>query len=275
MLGASIIVAVEQLLARQCRKSVCLQIATVTTLFVLLHAQYGRSQNLIVPQEYASFEAPGDNFYPFGITFSPPLSMRYQQVYASSDFPLSGPVIITQMLFRPDAYQGGAFSTVIPEVQIQLSTTSSAPDALNTTFSSNIGADDTIVFPKGPLALSSAFTGGPAYFDKPYDFDIVINFSTPFMYDPKKGNLLFDVSIFDGASALAFDATNLDDYTDGMSRQYTSNNVSETTADYVDSLGLVTEFTYSPVPEPSTIALLTLGALGLLARRRLSIGCMR
>jgi len=38
---------------------------------------------------------------------------------------------------------------------IQLSTTSSAPDALNTTFSSNIGADDTIVFLKVHLRFQA------------------------------------------------------------------------------------------------------------------------
>jgi hypothetical protein len=52
-----------------------------------------------------------------------------------------------------------------------LSTTSANPNALSTTFANNIGADDTVVFGAGALALSSAFTG-PA--GGPKNFDIVI-----------------------------------------------------------------------------------------------------
>ncbi len=70
---------------------------------------------------------------------------------------------------------------------------------LSTTFANNVGPDDTIVFNRGPLALTSAGTDL---------FDITINFDTPFLYDPALGNLLLDVRNFGGTpnTTPAFDS---------------------------------------------------------------------
>lgn len=92
-------------------------------------------------------------------------------MYACNAFS-GGPILITAMVFRPDAGgSGAAFSTTLSNIEIDLSTTSANPNALSTTFANNIGADDTVVFGAGALALSSAFTG-PA--GGPKNFDIVI-----------------------------------------------------------------------------------------------------
>ena len=153
--------------------------------------------------------------------------------------------MITGIDFRLD-FQEDPFSATLPSVQIDLST--SPGDALSTFFAQNIGADDTVVFAKGPLALSSAGTG-PA--NGPRDFDIHIQFTTPFFYDPSKGPLLLDVRNFGGGTSAQFDAVN--STTDSVSR-VASFSVDDESG-IADTIGLVTRFDYQTVPEPATGAM--------------------
>lgn len=210
-------------------------------------------------------EGNANNSEPFNIGALGLDSQRYQQVFAASEFSaLSGPELITQILFRPDGTTGYAFSSTLPNVQIDLSTTAKVPDGLSTVFANNGGGNDTVVF-SGALALSSAFTG-PA--GGPKDFDIIITLMTPFLYDPTAGNLLLDIRNFGGGRTTNFDAQF--GVGDSVSRLL-ANGVGDPTG-FEDSLGLVTQFvTAAPnqVPEPSTFALVPLGLMLLgLARRR-------
>jgi PEP-CTERM motif len=223
-----------------------------------------QADDLVVPQSNTSTEAPSNNDYPFGTLGSINLhSMRYQQVYGAAVFaPIASPIQVTQLAFRPDAVFGAAFSNTLT-AQIDLSTTQSGPDNLNSTFALNVGPDDVTVFPEGPLTLSSAFIGPSG---GPKNFDIMVSLTTPFIYSPANGNLLLDVRVFDGASSTFFDATDdLPDTSDGMSRQWSVDGVNSTVTTFHDSQGLVTKFTFTPVPEPSTPALLGLGGASLIA----------
>src|SRR2546430_355240 len=159
--------------------------------------------------------------------------MRYQQVYAASQFgalPPGGTNLIG-IAFRVDAGFGG-FSSPLPAGQINLSTTAQTPDGLSATFANNIGTDDTVVF-SGPLSLSSSATGSPAA------FDVVINFSSSFFYNPDRGNLLLDVRNSGGGNISQPDAVSLTG--DSVSRLYGSGT---STTGGADSAGLVTEFLY-------------------------------
>lgn len=227
-----------------------------------------RATVLAVPNALATEEGNSNNAMPFSV------SSRYQQVFAASEFSaLSGPALITEISFRPDAVFGGPFSATIPSIQISLSTTPAAPERLDGMFANNIGVDNRVVF-SGPLFLSSAFTG-PA--GGPKNFDVVITLQQAFLYKPQEGNLLLDVRNFTNVPPVGvFDPHNL--VGDGISRLWNvdvnSNTPllgSGTPNDVENVIGLVTQFTVTAVPEPAIN--LFLGAVllvlaGMILRRR-------
>ena len=209
---------------------------------------------VVVPNSLTTTEGNSNNGYPFDLGQTGLSSQRYQQLYAGSQF--SGGGLITQIVFRPDATAGQAFTSTLSDIQIDLAYTNAADDGLSTTYANNITAGDTVVFARGPLTLSSAFTGPP---NGPKDFDIIITLTTPFLYNPALGNLLLDVRNFGGGSTTFFDAVATTG--DGVSRVY-NQNVNGTTGS-TDTSGLVTGFVI--VPEPGTAALLLAGGGTLLA----------
>jgi hypothetical protein len=76
----------------------------------------------------------------------------------------------------------------------------------------------------------------------PKDFDVVITLHVPFLYDPTAGHLLLDVRNVSGGSTTPFDATSSSG--DLMSRSGSlSSDVTSPTADFSDTVGLVTQFT--------------------------------
>ncbi len=127
--------------------------------------------------------------------------IRLQEVHAASQFP-SQPITITELRFRPSAVYGAAFSTVISNLEINISTTPRAPHGLSSAFASNIGSNTVVAF-AGTATVSSTFTG-PA--NGPKDFDIRIPLTTPVNYDSSKGNLLIDYRNFSGSGATYLDS---------------------------------------------------------------------
>jgi hypothetical protein len=221
---------------------------------------------IVVPGLSANTDGNSDNGLPFNNSQFGTSSVRYQQVFDASQFAaFGGPQVITQIAFRPDAIKGSAFATIIPNIQIDLSTTSATPFTLSSTFAFNVGADDVTVL-NGPLALSSAFTGPAA---GPKDFDIVINLPTPFVYDPANGNLLLDVRNFSAATTTQFDATT--DPSIGRAFTITGNGVNDPTGNTTGGYGLVTRFSFAPalnvVAEPNSALLAGLGFVGILGAR--------
>ena len=212
----------------------------VALCFIALSSSSALEPTIVVPNSAANTEGDASNVFPFGIGNLP--SQRYQQLYAASQFTSIGSGgFITQIIFRPDASDGAAFTSTLPDMQIDLSTTPVVDDALSMTFADNVGLDDTVVFARGSLPLSSASSGGA-----PKDFDIVINLTTPFFYDPGMGNLLLDVRNFDGVNTTFFDAD--DTGADGVSRVTTNigGSVHSEMANLKDTLGLVTGFSIAP-----------------------------
>jgi|GEM_PF-2247770 len=197
--------------------------------------------SVVVPNKWSTVQTDTGNLFPL-FSAQP---IRYQQVFASSQFSrfTTGGELITSIAFRGHG-PGIPFTATIPQLQVSLSTTSKLPDGLSSTFVDNVGADATQVF-SGPLQTSVTFTGGPT------DFEVVINFTTPFFYDPAKGNLLLDVTNTQGGTEVPLDQQELDGtFTlgDSVSRVYNYGNASAVVAgqpggvDEKDTYGLVAQF---------------------------------
>lgn len=153
------------------------------------------SAELYIPQTIVPSIA-ANNTTPFGSGSLDGANLREQDVYASSQFP-TAPIFITEIRFQPDIYYGKAFAATIQNIQINMSTTVATPDALSSTFAANVGPNPVTVL-TGPVSVSSAFTKAP---NGTMNFDIVLHLTTPYLYDPTKGNLLVDIENVSGSTA--------------------------------------------------------------------------
>jgi hypothetical protein len=192
---------------------------------------------IVVPNANTSTEGDFNNGFPFNIgNFSIP-SMRYQQIYASSQFSAGG--VIDKLRFRKDPI-GVNFNTSNIDVKINLSYSATSPTAPSTTFATNVGAGVVTVF-DGLLNLSSAGSGTPM------PFDIVIDVADVFNYVPATGNLLVDIFLRSSPVTTFFDAVGTSQSV--TSRIFSSSSVNDTTGSAFQS-GLVTRFDFVP-PAPN------------------------
>ena len=196
---------------------------------------------LVVPNQWTSAFGDTGNLFPL-FSSSP---IRYQQVFDASQFSHlnNGGGLINRIAFRGHG-PGIPFTGSVPQLEVSLSTTSQAPDGLSSTFADNVGSDNTQVF-SGPLQTAVTFDGDPT------NFQVVINFTTPFFYDPNKGNLLLDISNLEGGVEVPPDDQELDGTNaagDSVSRVYNFGDASAATAgqtggvDEKDTYGLITRF---------------------------------
>ncbi len=196
---------------------------------------------LIVPNDWSSAQGDAGNLFP--LFSSQPI--RFQQVFDASQFSrlTPGGGLINRIAFRGHG-PGTPFTGTVPQLQVNLSTTNKSPDNLSSTFADNVGADDTQVF-SGPLQASVTFAGDPT------NFEVAINFTTPFYYDPAKGNLLLDVRNMQGGTEVPPLDQELDGTSatgDSVSRVYNYGDVTATAAgriggvDEKDTYGLIARF---------------------------------
>jgi Ca2+-binding RTX toxin-like protein len=192
----------------------------------------GASPTTVVPSGLATAEGGALNAFPFHSTSG---TMRYQQIYAASQFAAGG--VIDALRFRRDVSQG-AFTTTNISAQITLSHAATTVGTLSSTFASNIGAGAVTVF-NGLLNLSSSGTGTPN------PFDIIVDVANTFTYNPALGDLLVEVRIFTIApTARFFDATTV--FPTLSKRVFASS--STATTGTVDNTALVTQFAFLAPP---------------------------
>ena len=249
-------------------------------LWIAIAAPVGaRAVAIVAPNGFESVDGDTGNLFPFFTSsITNDASMRYQQVYNASEFGsiAAGGGMITEIAFRAHS-ESPPFADAIASIQINLSTTANAADGLSTVFADNVGADDTAVFGPAPFAIASTQPANFSSTAKP--FEIVFPLLVPFFYDPALGNLLLDIRIPVQGAPPPIATIQLDGTiggSDGVSRVYSyDGDVNSPTADQVSTLGLITRFTATPVPEPSTAALLALGLCSLAVSRRHGVASQR
>lgn len=162
------------------------------------------NSTLIVPSRFANQEDDG---------YTGPLgtSMRLQNVYSSAHF--SKPIIIQEIRYRRDGSLGPIAPSEV-DLCVRLSTTTREPDNLSRNFEENWGPDVAVVL-DGIVTISSPSTGVPG---GPQPFEIVLPLTTPFHYDPSKGNFLFEITTRAASLVSWVDGSN--DPDDGASRVF-------------------------------------------------------
>jgi hypothetical protein len=208
-----------------------------------------RAADVVAPNALSAQQGDTGNLLPI----LSPNPIRYQQVFDHTQFATyaAGGEYITQIAFRVHS-PGIAFAATISSFQVNLSTTTKAPDALSSTFAANVGADDTVVFPAASVQFSTSVAGP---IDGPQAFDLVITFPVPFHYNPAKGNLLVDIrnasgATHDPANDQEIDASSTSG--DGTSRIYNLGDVNAASAGMTgssfqaDTLGAVMRFVSTP-----------------------------
>ena len=184
------------------------------------------------------FDASGsNNCFPFACG-----PMNYQQVYSSNGF--NGPVNISGISFKSaQDGTGNGFANIPVAVTFDFSTASVGPNTITGNFASNRGGDDKVVF-SGTAFVSSSGNN---------IFDITFPFTSNFVYDPTKGNLLVGMDTTSSQSGVGQFAAG-----DSPLIGRNFNGAAQT------GYGLATSFiTSTSVPEPPTTALM-LGGLILL-----------
>ena len=228
-----------------------LSMATAGAVFIAL-GTVGAAQaiTLVAPNDLANVEGNTSSGYPLFSGNS--IQLRHQQVFGASQFSsLSVPQYINQISFRLDK-QAFPFTSNIPNIKINLSTTKGSPDGLSTTFSQNIGADNTLVF-DGSILLTSA-NAGPV--GGPKNFDINFDLKTPFLYNPAQGNLLLDIKNYTQANNSIPNLDTTFETGDSTSQiLFVGSNVDTAITGNASSTGLITQFTTTAAgatPPPNT-----------------------
>lgn len=198
----------------------------------------------VVPNSYAGTEGGTSATYPFSQS-----SMRYQQVFAASQF--SGTGTITQISFRADGpsySQGTLFlPTPVANVTITLSTTTAQPGAMSKTFANNLTSTPTTVY-SGTLMMSSSCTGPSG---GPNAFDTRVYLTTPFTYDPSQGNLLLDVTVNPG-SAPSVPTLDAETTSSGQVTSRVYGTPSSATSGTADNKGMIVQFTFGNFAIPTS-----------------------
>jgi hypothetical protein len=185
-------------------------------------------------------------------------SFRMQMVFDASQFaiPAGTSGRIDRISFRLDNGTTEGATMFFGGGSITLSLTPVGPDGLSTTFANNVGANRVTIW-NGALSFGGSYVSAAT--PQPFNTVGAPTATAPFWYVPSQGNLLVDIR---GRSGQAFFPGALDAESttgDSVSRVFATSEL--LTSGSVDTVGLITRFDMTIVPEPSTWSLFVSGAL--------------
>lgn len=204
--------------------------------------------------------------------------VRAQQLYGSGQFAGLGPILIDQFAFRAEPGTG-VFNATFGNMDIYMSTSQYFPNLnggpallMSTTFNTNVGPDNRLVY-HGPVSMVSP--GCPINGTTPCAFDLAVNLTTPFLYDPNQGRLLMDFHITGvngGAFHSIWDAVDFSGNPIPYGSIASLNGLLNDVTGQFSADGLITQFRFTAVPEPASMTLLVtgLGAAAAMRRRRIT-----
>ena len=134
---------------------------------------------------------PANTPFPTPGPVGTPDGSRTQEVHPSSAFESlgSGPFTISSLAWRPDISVNAPTSAEW-DLTLSLSTTKTQPNSLSTTFADNYGDAGFAQVFSGPVQFQT--DGAPPGVGLPHEFDYVVEFDQPYIYDPQQGNLLVE-----------------------------------------------------------------------------------
>jgi hypothetical protein len=225
-------------------------------LLAAIRCTHAAEIKIVSPSAYENIEGEGS------VDASCCGPFRYQQVFPAADFAALGnkPHWLVGLTFRPDQSVTSPGTVLGPDFEYRLTTMPVGPPNLNERFDDNLGSDFKHFY-RGPQILVPEAQGpgpGPREFYKS-DFPAGV---TPYLYDPSQGNLLVDAIARQGWSP-----SPRGDLVPGIRTGLGSGSPFDPQGDQRFG-AVVHQFTFIPVPEPSTALIVFVGGLALAARCR-------
>jgi len=175
------------------------------------------------------------NCFPISCSNLP--SIRYQQVYLSSEF-RGTTGVIDKIAFR--LKKGSSPFTLGPiNIEVRLSHTQTTPATMNKVFINNVDESQTLVLRDPFLSLSSSallITSGTL------EFDIILDIDNVFVYNGVD-NLLLDIKIFSKPTNVHVGS--LDSVSPVLTRAFAASNKSARTSCFGCGRALVTQFIFN------------------------------
>jgi hypothetical protein len=191
---------------------------------------------------------------PFTVRTDEPSSLRFQQGFSGAEISVYGhsaPAwLITKIALRGASSDPNLVSR---HVEIDFSTTHQIPSSLSPVFAENIGPDVTRVFSG---SITWVTTSPPDPLDRQYE--IVLD--APFLYVPEGGNLLMEIRNYETFTFTELPLPITSRYSAGPGTGHLWAPSAEAAfAPWSSAWSLSFFFTMTPIPEPSTWALLLSG----------------
>jgi hypothetical protein len=204
----------------------------------------GQADSVVLPKQAEN--TPGNQAWDWGAG----IDARWQQVFNAEVLVSAMPngAWITGLAFRSDA---GNATISFDSLGVRMSTTAVRAGPLERAFARNTGADETLVYAANGVRWVLTGVGS---------FSAVVPFSTPFFYNPARGNLLMDVTFINPSAHVTVDA----DRSQGVDMIW-ARGVPIPIQGEGGAQGVVTRIDFNPIPEPSTMVTLSAGVAILVA----------